>query len=381
MPKNNQNVIDVNAISISRMGVYQSCPRKFKYQYIDKLDGTNIFFARSLWVGNLVHACLEELIKDNSLSNDEVFVSCLFDYLGEIRLGVLLDDPSFLSTIRTLGWIIWRSTLAYRRTIELESDFPQSGPIRNKDGTPPSNIETYPTTQSRAAVREAGIYPSMLELDNKSTQLNPTLGGIQFSWVLAEAYSMVGFWRKPKWLKPRGVEVPISTTEDNLIELPPLDKSTNRDTVYIRGYIDLLASNQDDDSIYLIDHKTSKKKPTQEEVLGHLQLNVYAWVMKQLYGIFPAALGIHHVRSGEYIMVEPSAQTIDYSIAHLRELYDASQVPIYPKREPYGYNSPCINKDFKTGSITGLCPFISKCWPTLVPGLNLPSWVQIEAER
>lgn len=69
--------------------------------------------------------------------------------------------------------------------------------------------------------------------------------------------------------------------------------------VMLNGYIDLI-----DPLGYVVDHKSQRKLPTQDQLNHDSQLLIYAWAYKQLYGILPAKVYWNDLRTSKLIEVD-----------------------------------------------------------------------------
>jgi RecB family exonuclease len=115
--------------------------------------------------------------------------------------------------------------------------------------------------------------------------------------------------------------------------------------VMMRGFIDMITEEGE-----IIDHKSSSKKPTKEELANNPQLILYVWAHEQLYGIKPKKVYWHHLRTLE--LVEANVlENYDEKLKNLelvleRILSDTE----FPKIEQGGF----CNR---------VCAHASLCWP------------------
>jgi hypothetical protein len=119
-----------------------------------------------------------------------------------------------------------------------------------------------------------------------------------------------------------------------------------------------------DGSTIILDHKTSKKKPSSIDVLHHPQLNLYGYCYHEIYGIWPEVIGIHHLVSGECVLAELDREICSSIVEYYTDLQKKAMTPRYVRHMPTEYNSPCVKRDWRSETIEEICPYLDRCWPT-----------------
>lgn len=64
--------------------------------------------------------------------------------------------------------------------------------------------------------------------------------------------------------------------------------------VMLNGYIDLIG--RDGDWLQVVDFKSSKRKPKQNDIDTDIQFHIYAYAARSMYGILPAEVARYHLR-------------------------------------------------------------------------------------
>lgn len=112
----------------------------------------------------------------------------------------------------------------------------------------------------------------------------------------------------------------------------------------LRGVIDMIL----DDNI-IIDHKSTKTKPTKKKLADNYQFTLYAWAHKQLYGKLPQKVYWHHLRTQELI----EADVLHNFEEKVQVIADDVKAIIEDKEFP---------KIEKSGFCSNVCHFYAKCW-------------------
>lgn len=116
---------------------------------------------------------------------------------------------------------------------------------------------------------------------------------------------------------------------------------------YINGYIDII-----DKEGFIVDHKTSIKRPSQDVLLYDIQFLLYFWAYKELYNKEPTNVYWHHLRTGELIPV-PVRDRYEIKIAMLTEDIVAMLSTTHFGRIQYN-KEICVKQ----------CPFFDICYGT-----------------
>lgn len=339
------NYFNVNYVSFSRLDSYLKCPQYFDYKYSQNIEYAEPF-NQHLFLGKAVHTILENVLSGNSAQ--EIFNKSVPGWLGE--LGVPLDPTiveKVITTSEKLGNLLYRcSTFCSEKEEQ----------IRNKDNTLLKDPINFPSKQLQIELNNQNLKIEMSRLDNLIIGYNSQLLTIPISWIFGEIYHLGTGFKLPAWLSnTKHIELGFSTCEENAALIRGFTD------LYFRGYIDWIAELKDG-RIAILDHKTSSKPPSKTDVIHHPQLNLYAHYYKEVYGLSVDIIGIHHVKTGKYIMSELDTEIMNSTVNHFSELAAASYQNKVIKHRPTDYNSPCITRDWKSQEIKYCCPFMEKCW-------------------
>lgn len=360
--------------SFSRLESYQKCRQFYnlKYNQQEPVDET---LKEALVQGSLTHSILEEFLSpDTDTKSIETAFAIVFPrFLKEYDFNVFTTKPSeisledehelqkfgdlgsksdlldFVELCRSLAYLLYRAS---DRCKEPEIA------IRNKDGSLLKDPIEYPSMSFKSEL--VPYLDGKFFWDNEAGRVNDLFIKVSFTWMISKIIFWTHYMRVPSWI------VKTKTVEESLIDILPDETEVGIDFgagFLLNGYIDwvVLAKN---DHVCILDHKTSKKCPSKQDVLHHPQLNLYAWAYEQKYGYLPTAIGIHHVPSDSYIIAKVDRSIVQATINYLRDIHlDAVHHKLYTKRHPNEYNSPCISYDWKTGDVKETCPFLHKCWP------------------
>lgn len=136
--------------------------------------------------------------------------------------------------------------------------------------------------------------------------------------------------------------------------------------VYLRGVIDLWCYVPSQKRFMILDHKSSKQKPSQKQVAENRQLNVYAWLLMTLYPEMQwkrAEVALHHFRSGAIVWADLRRDDVrDYgqSFLHLLTLLE----------ETIEEAEIMDNWPMKSGFHCNWCSFNKECFPEGRPKKN-----------
>ena len=348
---------DYDITSFSRLELYQKCPEMYKYQYVEKYRPEQPF-AAPLVRGSFVHDVLEEYIDPDTLTSS--IEDALYLYFGpwleELHTGIPLEEAWDFAN--KFGDLLFRASP--------KCNDPKLK-IRKADGTVPSNLESYPTKSWKSALQKSGLSKLRYEMDNKAGLNYPdAFINLSFSYFVGETFAMLKGFEIPAWIKQTVfVEKGFSTNQNDKLLLP------GSSDLYFNGYMDWVAEDQYGQLI-ILDHKTSKKKPSEQQVQNFPQLNLYAWGYKLVYGIWPNKIGIHHVRSGEIVLANVDKKIVNRTLVYYGTIQKAGiESGLFIKRHPEEYGSPCIQRDRQTDKVSFICPYLHKCWPEYLDSLEL----------
>lgn len=112
----------------------------------------------------------------------------------------------------------------------------------------------------------------------------------------------------------------------------------------MRGIIDMVV-----DGGIIIDHKSTKTKPTKKKLAENYQFAIYAWAYRELYGELPDKVYWHHLRTGELIDADVLTN-LDRTI----ELIASDILTIISDKE--------FKKIEQNGFCKNVCNFYDRCW-------------------
>jgi hypothetical protein len=269
-----------------------------------------------------------------------------------------------LGTLTNYAWEV--STLLLR----CAPNYKGKDVIRNQDGSPPKDPFAYPPKAWKESYEELELSGDRYMLDVIATQLNPDFKFLSLANITAQAVFLARNFKKPKAVVTVGVE----------------DEFGKENPVYTEGYywkgakdwtVDLPAGilpGVEGLARAIIDHKSGKKEFPKVAIRQHPQLNLYAWLEYETTGRLPDAIGISQPYLGK-ILWEPVDIDVVYRVREwvtnqAKSINAAIETGTFSQHHPNEYNSPCINRDWRTGQITSSCPYLAKCWPEYTSDLS-----------
>ena len=116
-----------------------------------------------------------------------------------------------------------------------------------------------------------------------------------------------------------------------------LSKLEEDDKPYIFGFIDRIDFNPDNDTLYIVDYKTSRIALTKDEADVDEQLSMYALVASYLYPEYDnVVLQLQYVRLGDFVSSYRTAEDLETFKAWLIHMYYQIKNDVSPK--------PTLNK-------------------------------------
>jgi CRISPR/Cas system-associated exonuclease Cas4 (RecB family) len=112
----------------------------------------------------------------------------------------------------------------------------------------------------------------------------------------------------------------------------------------LRGVIDMIL-----DGGIIIDHKSSKTKPTKKKLADNYQFTLYAWAYRELYGTLPERVYWHHLRTQELLEADV-LKDFDQKLTSIVE--DVKMIIVDREYQKVARNGFCNN----------VCHFKDKCW-------------------
>lgn len=148
-----------------------------------------------------------------------------------------------------------------------------------------------------------------------------------------------------------GFEIPfaINIEDDIIVDISGVDFSNSEesrkflktleedDKPYIFGFIDRIDFNPDNDTLYIVDYKTSRIALTRDEADTDEQLSMYALVASYLYPEYEnVVLQLQYVRLGDFVSSYRTAEDLEIFKAWLIHMYYQIKNDVSPK--------PTLNK-------------------------------------
>lgn len=346
--QSNKTMSEYKTVSFSGLESYKTCPQLFSYKYIEKLAYEQPL-QKALLVGSWTHKMVEGILINPETTAEDHFKTNINNWCIECKVDLEYDQLESLIDLS-----INLKELLYRASSFCNDDTK----IRNSNGTVLKSPVDYPSTSFKTELAKLPCYRYKAQLDQVACQKNEAFLDMSFSWLFAEALYNASMFKFPSWAeKTLFTELAFGTTEHNQVPLSEGSKGG------LLGYIDWIVKMKDG-RVAIIDHKTSTKCPTNEEVLFHPQLNLYAYAYKMLYGNHPDIIGINHIKSGRVILAEVMLNVVYETVEYYSSIYDLSQKGEIYKKHPNDYQSPCVKRDYNSDKIINVCPYLDKCWET-----------------
>lgn len=233
-------------ISVSQLNLYDYCPMKYKFKYIDRQRPSNVIYPNSLLIGIAFHKYIKNLYDNNF---DNVFIDNLQPeiLIMNTLINYLLNDKSI--SIDT-------EDIKILHGLKISPDRSKLKSISNRLMSIKSHID---------------FFDGKLEiLKTKNIQRPSTID----IFVSLCEYFLENYITFNKNLE-------VLTIEDKLeYTFNRYNKDFN-----LLAYLDFLG-NDDNNNIYIIDWKTSKKKWDENDILKR-QDSIYSYMIWKTQGIIP----------------------------------------------------------------------------------------------
>ena len=346
MPTTTTPYLKIPKTSVSRLNSFNTCSTFFQNKYVHKLtveEEDRTYFIK----GTLAHSSLQELLDPETETKDgvEAVTRALAPWLEQV--GVTnIDFDDLIEAATALSRLLYRA-----------SDRCTQNCIRTGKGEVPKDVWAYPPRTWTDALHESGFASRFYEMNIMAVEQNPVFESEPITQMVGEVFFWISNFRLPtEYKRTVAVELEISTEESNLVLFP------GKTDLYWNAFIDWLWETQDG-RLVLMDHKTSKKMPPGVDVFHHFQLAVYVYLYHELTGRWVDLIGIHHIRSGQFLSAEVDPKVIGNVISHYRDVQKAIDAGIVVKHSPEEYNSPCVKRDWGGEVIREICPYLETCWP------------------
>lgn len=360
----------IDFMSHSKLNVFQECGKLFEYEYILKERVRSE--ANHFIIGSACHKCIEMYYLSPELGSPLEYADIYWrDWLRSKGLGFLLGNLK--AVYADIGQLYVRASAEYQGADAIrrgakkekgEKSFPR-GPEYWKN---PVADSPAMTGDWKNAVAALDLDNRMHEIDIELVNKGPEWARVSLSTCYAEVREILTHYRDPECLaEVKYVEFPIShrvwegkTVVDvvNPVFAPGSTKTL------INGYIDLVGvmTPAYGGGIAMGDYKSSKKEVSVVEVMYHEQLNAYGWLWKQLTGAWPTHLFINNLRFGTVTLAPFNPEIAEAVIARRMQVDAASKdKKNYIKRDPFGWNSPCLTMSRDGKGIDEYCAHFTKC--------------------
>jgi len=335
---------DFKHYSVSKLKTLSTCGEYYKLKYINKIS-IEEDISYNAFIGTLVHTCLEKAYEEFSVRFKplEHYKETALEALDKIKISNF-DYQLLYSYLEEVNNLYLKASIEYT---EIDS-------IRKQDG----GITNHPelTSKWKKLYKQLGldIYRETLDQCFPSTSKKDKT--IVDAYV--EAYQIVKKYKHPSIIKTiEAIEYPISARDGNTLINPLLlpKKYREKEDIHFMGYIDLVGRDRDN-QIVIIDHKTSSKDFTEQDVFHNVQLCAYVWAYESLNKEKVAYIGINNLSSGNLAIVKtPSEEHIKKVVRCLFDNHKIIEQGLFHKHTPEPY-SPCLSM---YGSA---CPYLNICW-------------------
>jgi hypothetical protein len=355
--------------SFSRMDSFTKCPVSYKLKYVTKLDKPSTIEQHFI-LGKLTHSLIE-LYLNGAGTKEAIIVDCIIDWLEKDALLLPNDLEDFVTNLVDYGM---RAGLLYYLASPACKD--KRIAIRNADGSLGKvdcldsiiDMPRYCPKSFKERYYDEDLHVLRQELDTTACEGNPTYYRFSLSNVVAKAVSYLIGFKPPSVFKTVGTEIDLKSNGKI-----PWDHET-----YWDGYIDWVVETVEGEHegepvreglLGIIDTKTGRKEVyTRNKVQYHDQLNLYVALYYEMTGRKANFIGINHVPSGDLVLAKVDWSVVSSIYEHWKSVQRAIQLAtsedIFIPQRPTGYNSPCIQWDWKDKSkISSLCPYLENCHP------------------
>jgi ATP-dependent helicase/DNAse subunit B len=335
-------------LSFSALTTYEKCPEKYRKKFLEKDKGIQLPRDYFL-IGRLAHKIVEYILKENTSLSD-AYTLALPVWLQEMGFDIESDFGSGLygqlfKYAWEFGQLLHRASPTY-----LKEDR-----IRKKDGSVLSDAYKFPSKDLKKEYEDLDLDILRQDIDDEISRRYQYYTLLSISDCAAQGLSYAANFQTPDWVKE---------TVATELALDVTDKIGNNEWRMI-GYIDWLVKTVDDDFM-IVDFKTGKSKPTQDEVLWNPQLILYTLLYYIQFSEPVSCAAIYHLPSGQIEPVEISNKIVEDILDHYGRMADRIKDQQFHKRFPTEFNSPCVDRDFKTKDVKGICPYLDQCWPKYI---------------
>lgn len=354
-------------ISHSRHNTFEECPRKYQEEYLlgNRAERTQ---SDALIIGDFCHKSIEDYRTDDTVPSPLSRLTPRWDeWLNQF--GLRGFEPKLSQVYQDQANLLWRASADCTD---------KSIWIRNKDGSVPKSLGM--NKQYQGELEKLGIAERLTELDEAfHNHAGAGFLPVSVTNCYSETFEILKKFREhPEIASVDAIEFPIShRVFENGQYVKTIHEVWLPNGELFNGYIDEVATLIPalGGGRALGDHKSSAGDPPSVfEVQHHTQLNKYVVA----YETLTKSLGvpeivthvyINHLRSGTLVLAE-----VDHDYAQFvwdrqhevnAEIALAKKANLFRRRDPMGYNSPCLKVNKKTGEVSAMCGHLAACWPLL----------------
>ncbi len=338
--------------SYSQLQSYRGCSMRYKHYYIDKYKLREVNGYTEL--GSLVHECIERFYKGEFPSVPDAFKPVMSQYLTKLGLQSWRNELEAISDV--LKDLLLRASAAYRGPDAIRTgngDVPKNPAMTSawKKELERHNLNHRIDLCNASCVRQLPEEWANVKMVDVYTQVDHLTRTYTHPAILAEVNAIEFGFSIPVYGDPNSPDP--EKQEDSILNLARLPSGR-----VFRGFIDLVGKDHLGRWV-IIDHKTSSgEPPTVLKVAHHEQLLLYAYFWHQLTGVWPAKIGISHLRSGTTVCADVDTTLAERAAQRHDLIVNAIDKKVFIKHAPFEYGSPCLSKDC---SLEDCCPYISVC--------------------
>lgn len=351
------------SVSYSRLAVFESCHEKYRLTYLNKDEGRpylakNACLEEPLIKGTLSHSIIEFILQGNK-KEDSIDLAltpwlenvCNISAAYNDKYSVSIEDLTTYA--KECGKLLMLCSEAYNGEDK----------IRKKDGGTYKDPfhQLYGSKEFKSLYNDLGLYTLKTNIDNAAVLNNSSFRRFSLANITAYAVSYAYIFNLPECVKE------VKSIEYDTSEIKV---GFNDDQLYWNGRIDTEYLTWDG-AVIINDHKTEKDKRRPEDVFFDLQLNSYAHIRYEQTNELPDYIAITHLASNNLIAANTNPKIVGLCIDQLESIQQEINLQIkdkgvdksWFKKWPGKYGSPCFRRNWQTGSLDSVCPFLAKCHP------------------
>jgi hypothetical protein len=351
------------SVSYSRLAVFESCHEKYRLTYLNKEAGRPYIskyecLEEALIKGTLSHSVVEFILQGNT-KDDSIELAirpwletiCNVDTDSSIKNSVNIEQV--VTYAKECGKLLMRCSEAYVETDK----------IRKKDGgiyKDPFH-QLYGSKEFKETYNDLGLYKLRTEIDNNAVLSNNSFRRFSLANIAAQAASYGYIFNLPECVQ-NVKSIEYDTSENKV--------GFNDNRLYWNGRIDTEYETWEG-AVIINDHKTEKEKRRPEDVFFDLQLNSYAHIRYEQTDKLPDYIAITHLATNSLIAANTNAKVVNLCMDHLEGIQHEINLQVkdkgvnkeWSKKWPGKYGSPCFRRNWQSGALDSVCPFLAKCHP------------------